>query len=55
MEMQKKEKVCTFFGHADSPTNIKKEIKKVIDDYKKVSPRFMSGQMETLTEWFKVC
>lgn len=32
MEMQKKEKVCTFFGHADSPTNIKKEIKKVIDD-----------------------
>ena len=30
--MQKKEKVCTFFGHADSPTNIKKEIKKVIDD-----------------------
>ena len=32
MEMQKKEKVCTFFGHADSPTNIKKEIQKVIED-----------------------
>ena len=32
MEMQKNEKVCTFFGHADSPTNIKKEIQKVIED-----------------------
>lgn len=32
MELQKREKVCTFFGHADSPTNIKKEIQKVIED-----------------------
>ena len=28
----KNEKVCTFFGHADGPTNIKKEIQKVIED-----------------------
>lgn len=32
VELQKREKVCTFFGHADSPTNIKKEIQKVIED-----------------------
>lgn len=32
MELRKREKVCTFFGHADSPTNIKKEIQKVIED-----------------------
>ena len=32
MELQKREKVCTFFVHADSPTNIKKEIQKVIED-----------------------
>ena len=32
MKLQKNEKVCTFFGHADSPTNIKKEIQKVIED-----------------------
>ena len=32
VKLPKKEKVCTFFGHADTPTNIKKEIQKLIED-----------------------